>query len=200
LFRVSIKAIAGRIEEGNGLMLGAAMRRFLMFPNLLSALRLPLALALVLSFEHPMRYLFLGLAALTDFLDGQVARYTKSTSTLGAVLDPVFDRLFVLIVFLWSYVRFELPSVYLFAFFLRDIATVGTTFSLTCFGLMGRIKVQSRWSGKVVTFLQFLVLLLLVAGRLQDLPPAMSLLFLSSLWSMWDYFRSMRNQFHSPST
>ena len=176
------------------MMLGTSMRRVLTLPNLLSALRLPLAIAVILTLENSLKYLFLGLAALTDWLDGRVTRHTKSATALGAVLDPVFDRLFVFIVFLWLYVRYALPSLTLLAFFLRDICTVTTTLTLACRDLLGRLKIQSRWSGKVVTFLQFCVLFLLVSERLQELPLLMSLLFLCSLWSVCDYFKSLRKQ------
>lgn len=174
------------------------MRRYLTLPNLLSASRLPLALALIFTLDHSFKYLFLGLAALTDRLDGQVARRTRSATKAGAILDPIFDRLFVLIVFLWLYVRFALPPLALLAFFLRDAATIGATLFLACKGLLGRVHLQSRWSGKVVTFFQFCVLFLLVAERFRELPLFLSLLFLCSLWSVYDYFRELWQQLRHP--
>jgi CDP-diacylglycerol--glycerol-3-phosphate 3-phosphatidyltransferase len=68
-------------------------------PNALTMLRIfmvPL-LVVVLLTEIPDREFWgLGiflLAALTDLLDGIVARRTKTTTTTGAMLDPIADKL-----------------------------------------------------------------------------------------------------------
>ena len=68
-------------------------------PNALSMLRIFMAplLVVVLLTKFPNKeYWALGiflLAALTDLLDGMVARRTKSITVTGAMLDPIADKL-----------------------------------------------------------------------------------------------------------
>jgi cardiolipin synthase (CMP-forming) len=64
-------------------------------PNALSLLRLfmvPVVVALLLAGSDGMAAAFFVLAAVTDFLDGRLARRTGPTQ-LGQILDPVADRL-----------------------------------------------------------------------------------------------------------
>ena len=69
-------------------------------PNLISIIRLagvPLFLWLVLGPEADgWALLVLALSGVSDYLDGYLARRLHQTSTLGAVLDPVADRLYIL--------------------------------------------------------------------------------------------------------
>jgi cardiolipin synthase (CMP-forming) len=64
-------------------------------PNALSLLRLfmvPVVVALLLAGSDGLAAAFFILAALTDFLDGKLARRAGPTR-LGQILDPVADRL-----------------------------------------------------------------------------------------------------------
>jgi len=69
-------------------------------PNVISIVRLagvPLFLWLVLGPEADgWALLVLALSGVSDYLDGYLARRLHQTSTLGAVLDPVADRLYIL--------------------------------------------------------------------------------------------------------
>ena len=58
-------------------------------PNLISSSRVALAIGFVASEAVPTRLALIGIASLTDFLDGWVARRTKVASRFGALLDPV---------------------------------------------------------------------------------------------------------------
>ena len=61
--------------------------------DLLSAVRIPLAIAFPFG-SNDVRLALLAAAAASDLLDGQLARRFGS-SWLGAVLDPVADKLFM---------------------------------------------------------------------------------------------------------
>jgi cardiolipin synthase len=76
--------------------------RIVTWPNALSALRLagvPVFLWLVLGPRTTEADLIacgiLGLAGLSDWLDGKLARMLNQQSRLGAVLDPAADRLYI---------------------------------------------------------------------------------------------------------
>ncbi len=76
-------------------------------PNILTVIRLLAAPGIALMFLYFMRpladwfalVLFLG-AAVTDFVDGYIARAWKQESRLGAMLDPIADKAMVVIALL----------------------------------------------------------------------------------------------------
>ncbi len=64
-------------------------------PNLLSASRIPLAIAFPLaSSDQQLAIGILGLAGLTDVLDGWAARKLGQTTPLGALIDGIADKAF----------------------------------------------------------------------------------------------------------
>jgi cardiolipin synthase len=66
-------------------------------PNLVSLLRVPLALAFPLVADSPPAAItVLGLAGASDVLDGLLARRLGAVTPLGAVIDPLADKLFAL--------------------------------------------------------------------------------------------------------
>ncbi len=68
-------------------------------PNVLSVFRLCLVPVFVLVYFSNIKYsgvfavLIYGIAALSDVLDGKIARKYNMTSTLGKILDPLGDKL-----------------------------------------------------------------------------------------------------------
>ncbi len=75
-------------------------RQVLTIPNVISIIRLagvPLFLWLILVPEADgWALLVLMLSGVSDFADGYLARRLNQTSPLGAILDPVADRLYIL--------------------------------------------------------------------------------------------------------
>jgi len=77
---------------------GFRIRDVLSPPSLLSLARLPLALAFAFVVRRPvLACLVLALAGSSDVLDGWLARRTRRTTTAGAIVDPVADKVFVLV-------------------------------------------------------------------------------------------------------
>jgi len=70
-------------------------------PNILTYIRIVLIPVFVLVFFLPFDWInvavtaIFGLAAITDWLDGYLARKLNQTSRFGAFLDPVADKLIV---------------------------------------------------------------------------------------------------------
>lgn len=103
--------------------------RIMTIPNAISFVRLllvPLFLWLVLGPEaDEWAFVVLMVSGFTDYLDGKLARHLDQTSKIGAILDPVADRLFILavviglglrdIIPLWLAVLLPLRDVFLFA-------------------------------------------------------------------------------------
>ncbi len=103
--------------------------RILTIPNALSFVRLllvPLFLWLVLGPEaDEWALVVLMVSGITDYLDGKLARQLNQASKIGAILDPVADRLYILAVVIglglrdiipwWLAIILPLRDVFLFA-------------------------------------------------------------------------------------
>ncbi|WP_238993293.1 CDP-alcohol phosphatidyltransferase family protein [Nocardioides caldifontis] len=87
-------------HETQGVRARGTSDRILTIPNALSAVRLallPLFVWLVLGPEADAAAVGVLVAiGLSDYLDGYLARRLDQTSKLGALLDPVADRLYIL--------------------------------------------------------------------------------------------------------
>jgi cardiolipin synthase len=68
--------------------------------NVLSTIRfllLPVFVVLLVGFHNNVAaFVVMTVAALTDLIDGQLARFTNTVSRLGTQLDPIVDRFFIL--------------------------------------------------------------------------------------------------------
>ena len=129
-------------------------------PNILSFLRLPLAFLLL--DESPMvRTVAIIGAGMTDFLDGRLARHFKQTSRFGTVLDPLTDKFFVMMALGIFIAEGRISFLEVGTMLSRDIAVGLFGLYLIITGNFGKYKIRSIWSGKVMTTLQFFVLLLL---------------------------------------
>ncbi len=158
--------------------------RLFNLPNVLSMLRLPIAAVFFAVDGLLLRGILLSLGALTDALDGWLARHFAQESDAGALLDPLFDKLFVLVA-----LAAFLSGPYLgwteFAVLISRDLYVGVLF------LAGRlvglsVSIRSRPTGKVVTVLQMatLFILLLAPERIEAFTVAVGV---ASLLAIVDY-------------
>jgi cardiolipin synthase len=101
------------------------------------------------------------LAAVSDGLDGYVARRYNQRSTLGAILDPIADKglllsgIITLSISNWSQVDphyGKFPAWFPVLVITRD--TVILIGSVVLHILNGKVRVRPSWTGKVATVLQ----------------------------------------------
>ena len=151
--------------------------------DLLSAARIPLAVAFPLA--PNWRMAILVLAAATDLLDGALARRYGS-SPLGSLLDPVADKLFMAAAFGVVAVSGQLALYEIVGVLLRDIvATVA--FAATFLSRRPR-AIPARTSGKVVTVAQLLTLVAFLTGSPLLRPMAWATTAIA-IYAVWDYYR-----------
>jgi CDP-diacylglycerol---glycerol-3-phosphate 3-phosphatidyltransferase len=129
--------------------------------NFLSFLRAPLAFLFMIDNTYS-RLVVVLLAMVTDFLDGFLARRWKMTSQVGAVLDPVTDKLFVIIAASVLIQEGSLEIWQALTMISRDFAVLLFVCYLFIKGNLFSFKTQSIWTGKITTTLQFFVLLGLI--------------------------------------
>jgi len=172
-------------------------------PNSLTLMRIIIIPVFVLVFYLPFKWsnlvacLLFSIAALTDLLDGYLARRLGQTSRLGAFLDPVADKLMVAVVLVLLVQRH--PVLYLA---LPAAVIIGREITISALRewmaeLGARSKVAVSIFGKIKTVTQMVALIFLIyAHALYGLPVyaiGMLLLYVAvilTLWSMFEYLYS----------
>jgi len=155
-------------------------------PNLLSLSRLGLAAAFPFLDGRGARVAVIAVASLTDFLDGWLARRSHTASRWGALLDPITDRAFVFVAVCTYLLRGELATWQYFAFIARDVMTAVGFLVARFTPSLRHVTFRARWSGKVVTALQ-LLLLLVVPLAPHAVAPLAAAIGVASLWAIADY-------------
>lgn len=138
--------------------------------TILRILLIPVFVSLLFYFDvnRPyLRYVLLlvfGVAVLTDFFDGLVARIKKEKSEIGQVIDPLADKLLLLTAFIALYalrrslpLEFQIPLWVVLVVVSRDILI------LLGVGILYFLKIEipiapSMW-GKLTTFFQMFTVL-----------------------------------------
>ena len=172
-------------------------------PNILTLLRIILIPVLVLVFffsgqwSYQLSAAVFGLAALTDWLDGYLARRLRQLSPFGAFLDPVADKLMVAVALVLLVqdnpdYKYAIPAAIIIG---REIAISALREWMAELGERTRVAVSII--GKIKTTLQMVaILLLLYKVPLGPLPTHLVgtvLLYIAALltlWSMVVYLRA----------
>ena len=130
-------------------------------------LMIPLFVAMAIYYGHGVRHghaeewqraaaiLLFALAALSDGLDGYIARHYNQRSRLGLVLDPIADKGLLLagiVTLTFSNWHYEFPLWFPILVISRDVVIVSG--ALLLHYLNGTVRVRPHWSGKAATALQ----------------------------------------------
>lgn len=128
--------------------------RVLTVPNLLSFLRLlgvPLFIWLVLAADQPViAFFLLAVAGATDWLDGWLARRLQQTSRLGALLDPLVDRLYIAAILIVLAVTGAIPWWLVIVIAARDVMLL---FLMPRLRRAGLVALPVTWIGKAATWM-----------------------------------------------
>lgn len=138
-------------------------------PNLLTVLRIAATPVLVMLLKYEMfpgALLLFVLAGVSDALDGYIAKRFHYETRLGAILDPVADKVLLVSCFIFLTVMNHLPFWLLVVVVFRDIVIVGGYLLLVI--LEGGVKMQPSRVSKLNTVFQIslimVVLVQLAAG------------------------------------
>jgi CDP-diacylglycerol--glycerol-3-phosphate 3-phosphatidyltransferase len=100
--------------------------------------------------------------ALTDFVDGYLARRLHQVSDSGKIIDPVADKVAVGALAVFLVILGDIPAWYLGMVLARDVLIVaGGLFIKAKKGIV----VQSNWPGKIAVSLVVLFLMLSILRR-----------------------------------
>ena len=129
------------------------MNKNINIPNALSVLRLlgiPVFIYFALVREQDVIAItILAIAGITDYLDGKLARAWNQTSDLGAMLDPVADRIYILATLIVLYQREAINLWVILVLLFRDAVLALMTLVLKVRGLK---LMEVTYLGKAATF------------------------------------------------
>lgn len=172
--------------------------RYLTWPNRMTMLRLiligPFVVALLNlktpGWEDWARYAALaifGVMAISDGLDGYLARRFNQESLLGRFLDPVVDKLLVTSAMVLlgmegtAVAGFQIPSWVVVSAIGKDVFVV--VGFLLVFIVTGQVFIKPGWSGKLCTDAQLLLVVTVLLGP--DLVRVGPTAVRGVLWALW---------------
>jgi cardiolipin synthase (CMP-forming) len=134
-------------------------------PNILTLARIaatPVMILLLRDRAYEAALLLFILAGVTDGLDGYIAKRFDCASRLGAVLDPIADKMLIISAFVMLALLGDIPFWLLVVVVFRDVMIIGGYLILET--LEGNVQMQPSLVSKINTFLQ----ISLVIGVLLD--------------------------------
>jgi phosphatidylglycerophosphate synthase len=130
-------------------------------PNSLSLTRLLLGLAFPW-ITAEWRLWVIVIAAITDFLDGLAARWFHAESETGRLLDPIADKVFVLVVIGTLIAEGTLHPLWALGIAIRDLVVLaGLALVIVRRQWERGRRMRPSWIGKCTTAAQFAIFLVL---------------------------------------
>jgi len=138
-------------------------------PNALASLRIllaPLMFWIILNPElftdngfhitwnYYVASLLFVLASATDFFDGYIARQWNQMTMLGAILDPLADKMLTLAAFLGLMMIGEASAWAIYIIIVRELFITG----IRTVAVSEGISVKASWAGKVKTVAQMIAI------------------------------------------
>ncbi|WP_086032983.1 CDP-diacylglycerol--glycerol-3-phosphate 3-phosphatidyltransferase [Desulfurella amilsii] len=132
-------------------------------PNVLSITRIVITIPVILLLEAHHNYsallLFL-VGALSDYMDGYLARKKQLVSNIGKLLDPLADKIFVISLFVAMIKIMSISYWLVLIIIFREFAVTGLRAQLAAKNFILPALIQ----GKIKTFSQFVALGFLIVG------------------------------------
>jgi len=128
-------------------------------PNLITLSRillLPFFAATLVYKEYQYALILFITAAITDILDGFIARITNQITDVGKILDPVADKFFLITSFvLMSYIEL-IPKWLTIIVISKDIVVVSGCFII--YFVTHNLKIEPSMLGKLASGVQFILI------------------------------------------
>ncbi len=179
-------------------------------PNILSVLRALLGFTIIY-FIYNDKYvtalIIFVIAAISDYLDGYIARKHQSVSIFGKIIDPIADKILILATLFGFTLKGFLLPCFIIIIGLRELIIT----LIRLYLLKNDTILAAKDAGKFKTVLQIVVIIIIFAWRiLNDFYPAISkqsvllynsvnflmiILVVVTLSSMVVYFKDIKKVF-----
>ncbi len=126
-------------------------------PNLITLFRILLIFPIIVFLEIKLKsyvWFFLIIGGISDFADGFIAKKYNLKTSLGTTIDPLADKIFILIPFTWLCINEIIPFWSLSIIIFRELV-------ITSIRNSKRQSMPAISMAKYKSFFQFLTLLLL---------------------------------------
>lgn len=171
-------------------------------PNILASLRILLAPVLFWVILNPQYFTDAGfhitwnyyfasllfvLASVTDFFDGFIAREWNQMTMLGAIIDPLADKMLTLAAFLGLMMIGEASAWAIYIIIIRELFITG----IRTVAVAEKLDIKASWAGKVKTVGQMIA----IGFLLMHWPFATELLWFAvflTLYSGFEYLYGFR--------
>ncbi len=173
------------------------MRERMNLPNRLTLARILLVPVTVLLTEtglYPYALAAFVLAALTDTLDGYLARRNGQVTALGKFLDPVADKALVTCALICLCARAVLPVWFVCLVVFRDLIVDGLRLAAARKGTVN----AAALSGKIKTVLQMILIAVCYVSLMTAIPGALitALVIAAAVMTAWsgaEYIMKMKD-------
>jgi cardiolipin synthase len=138
-------------------------------PNAITLSRIflvPVLIVLLKQGNYPAALAIFLLAGISDGLDGYIAKRYNLITHLGAVLDPVADKLLLVSTYVMLMLLGDIPFWLMIAVVSRDLLIVGGYLTVT--SISGPVKMQPSWLSKFNTVMQIVLVLAILVERALD--------------------------------
>lgn len=170
-------------------------------PNILTSIRILLIPVLVVVYYLPWegRYVtcaaIFGVAALTDWLDGYLARRLDQATPFGAFFDPVADKVMVSVALVMLVENFANPLMTIASVVIVSREIVISALREWMAEMGKRASVAVSYIGKIKTAMQMLAIFILLGNAPDTLWAnvgefVLIIAALLTLWSMYVYLKA----------
>lgn len=171
-------------------------------PNILASLRILLAPLLFwvilnpefftdagyhITWNYYFASLLFVLASVTDFFDGYIAREWNQMTMLGAIIDPLADKMLTLAAFMGLMMVGEASAWAIYIIVIRELFITG----IRTVAVAEKLDIKASWAGKVKTVGQMIA----IGFLLMHWPYAAELLWFAvflTLYSGFEYLYGFR--------
>ena len=145
------------------------IRELFNVPNTISLVRLaliPVFIWLVVSSEYAWAGIMLGVIGATDWVDGYLARRLGQVTEIGKFLDPLADRIAVVVAVVAGLISGALPAWFAWALIIREaLVGIGALYGWS----NGVTKLDVRFLGKTATLMLYFAISFFYVGAGTDL-------------------------------
>lgn len=135
-------------------------------PNVITLARIALAPAFILLLndgDYKLALAVFVIAGVSDGLDGFIAKRFNYQSRLGAILDPVADKVLLVSAYVMLTVLNHLPLWLVIVVVFRDLLIVGGYVVYT--SMYGPVQMRPSWISKFNTFMQIALVVIVLAEQ-----------------------------------
>lgn len=153
------------------------MKHLINVPNTLTLARIvltPVIVFMIIERKIPTALMLMAIAAITDMLDGLIARYWNMHTRVGAYLDPLADKIMLLSTVVTLYFIAHVPLYLFLAIVFRDIVII--VGALTYEMITHKLRMEPSMASKATTLFQIIYVLLVLLSMMVPV---------AEIWLQW---------------